>query len=191
VRQIFPFSSIRTVTVGFGFAPNLLTPPIARRALAGFGDCSPSPPVGTSTPPRERGRTEIRPIRFTHLSPVHATIFATPWACGAGFSAIEPSHQTDAPKIADGCLRLQTACRSSVSRQRTDIQPSRVVRRSCRQGSLESRRVERFPPTLPANFYMQKSHVRSAAMKGRRRHSMAGQPPTTEVATDRPTQPFR
>jgi len=31
-----PFSSIRTVTVGFGIAPNLLTPPIDdRRALAG------------------------------------------------------------------------------------------------------------------------------------------------------------
>jgi len=41
VRQTFPFSSIRTVTVGFGIAPNLLTPPIARRALAGFGDRSP------------------------------------------------------------------------------------------------------------------------------------------------------
>jgi len=49
-----PLSSIRTVTVGFGIAPNLLTPPIDRRALAGLCDLSPSPPVGTSTPPRER-----------------------------------------------------------------------------------------------------------------------------------------
>jgi hypothetical protein len=30
-----PFSSIRTVTVGFGIAPNLLTPLRAKRALAG------------------------------------------------------------------------------------------------------------------------------------------------------------
>src|SRR6516162_1156283 len=75
VRQIFPFSFIRTVTVGFGIAPNLLTPPIARRALAGFGDCSPLPPVGTFTPPREHGRTEIRPTRLTHLSQSNATIF--------------------------------------------------------------------------------------------------------------------
>ena len=67
MRQIFPFSSIRTVTVGFGIAPNLLTPPIARRALAGSGDRSPLPPVGTFTPPRERDRTEIRPKRLTHL----------------------------------------------------------------------------------------------------------------------------
>src|SRR5690348_16866506 len=49
VRQIFPFSSIRTVTVGFGIAPNLLAPPVAPRALAGSGDCSPLPPVGTPT----------------------------------------------------------------------------------------------------------------------------------------------
>ena len=86
VRQIFPFSFIRTVTVGFGIAPNLLTPPIARRALAGFGDCSPSPPVGTFTPPRERGRTEIRPIRFTHFSPSMQRFLPTPWAC-SGVSA--------------------------------------------------------------------------------------------------------
>src|SRR4029077_15406332 len=43
-RHIFPFSSIRTVTVGFGIAPNLLTPPIARRGRPGFGDRSPPPP---------------------------------------------------------------------------------------------------------------------------------------------------
>jgi hypothetical protein len=74
--QIFPFSSIRTVTVGFGIAPNLLTPPIARRALAGFGDRSPLPPVGTFTPPRERGRTEIRPVRLKLVWSSHTTIFA-------------------------------------------------------------------------------------------------------------------
>jgi hypothetical protein len=46
-------SFIRTVTVGFGLAPNLLTPPRhgAGRALAGSCDCSPSPPVGSFTPP--------------------------------------------------------------------------------------------------------------------------------------------
>jgi len=50
--QGIPLSSIRTVTVGFGVAPNLLSPArLARRALAGLGDCSPSPPVGISTPP--------------------------------------------------------------------------------------------------------------------------------------------
>jgi hypothetical protein len=46
-----PFSFIRTVTVGFGFAPNLLTLPVwGRQALAGL--CfSHIPPVGISTPP--------------------------------------------------------------------------------------------------------------------------------------------
>jgi hypothetical protein len=33
--QSVPFSSIRTVTVGFGVAPNLLTPLFVKRALAG------------------------------------------------------------------------------------------------------------------------------------------------------------
>ena len=33
------------------------------------------PPVGTFTPPRERGRTEIRPMRLTHISPSHANDF--------------------------------------------------------------------------------------------------------------------
>lgn len=75
MRQIFPFSSIRTITVGFGIAPNLLTPPIARPALVGFRDHSPLPPVGTFTPPRERGRTEIRPMRLMDLWPSNATNF--------------------------------------------------------------------------------------------------------------------
>ncbi len=35
-----PLSSIRTVTVGFGIAPNLLTPILADRALAGFESLS-------------------------------------------------------------------------------------------------------------------------------------------------------
>src|SRR6516164_3252663 len=34
---------------------------------------------------------------FTHFSPVHATIFANSLGNRVGFSAIEPSHQTDAP----------------------------------------------------------------------------------------------
>jgi hypothetical protein len=50
-------SFIRTLTVGFGFTPNLLTPEprggeanVATRALAGsHATCI--PPVGTSTPP--------------------------------------------------------------------------------------------------------------------------------------------
>jgi hypothetical protein len=65
------------MTVGFGIAPNLLTPPIARQALAGFGDRSPLPPVGTFTPPRERGRRELRPTQLTHLWPIHATHLLT------------------------------------------------------------------------------------------------------------------
>jgi hypothetical protein len=46
-------SFIRTVTVGFGLTPNLLTPPQREpgQALAGSCDCSPSPPVGISAPP--------------------------------------------------------------------------------------------------------------------------------------------
>jgi len=35
-RRPCPLSSIRTVTVGFGITPNLLTPVHADRALAGF-----------------------------------------------------------------------------------------------------------------------------------------------------------
>ena len=47
-----PFSFIRTVTVGFGFAPNLLTlPALGRQALAGSCDLLQLPPVGTYTPP--------------------------------------------------------------------------------------------------------------------------------------------
>src|SRR5262245_15467347 len=51
-RRVVPFSFIRTVTVGLGFTPSLLTPPRGfRRALAGSCDLSQLPPVGTSTPP--------------------------------------------------------------------------------------------------------------------------------------------
>jgi hypothetical protein len=47
-----PFSFIRTLTVGFGIAPNLLTlPPLrGKKALAGLGE-GPLPPVGNFTPP--------------------------------------------------------------------------------------------------------------------------------------------
>jgi hypothetical protein len=37
VRLSRPFSFIRTMTVGFGITPNLLTLPLARKALAGLG----------------------------------------------------------------------------------------------------------------------------------------------------------
>src|SRR5690348_13624305 len=57
---IFPFSSIRTVTVGFGIAPNLLTPPIARRALAGFGDHAPFT-AGGDFHPAPRTRSDRNP----------------------------------------------------------------------------------------------------------------------------------
>jgi hypothetical protein len=60
VRQIFPFSSIRTLTVGFGIAPNLLTPPTARRALAGFGDRSPFT-AGGDFHPAPRTRSDRNP----------------------------------------------------------------------------------------------------------------------------------
>ena len=46
-----PFSFIRTVTVGFGVAPNLLTlSPFREEGARGLG-LSPLPPVGTFTPP--------------------------------------------------------------------------------------------------------------------------------------------
>jgi hypothetical protein len=37
MRLSRPFSFIRTLTVGFGIAPNLLTLPPGRKALAGLG----------------------------------------------------------------------------------------------------------------------------------------------------------
>jgi hypothetical protein len=37
VRLSRPFSFIRTLTVGFGIAPNLLALPVGRKALAGLG----------------------------------------------------------------------------------------------------------------------------------------------------------
>jgi len=38
MRRPRPFSFIRTFTVGFGIAPNLLALPVGRKALAGLGD---------------------------------------------------------------------------------------------------------------------------------------------------------
>src|SRR5690606_1490690 len=49
-RQGIPLSLIRTVTVGSGISPDLLTLPKATGAR-GLGPCRPSPPVGSSTPP--------------------------------------------------------------------------------------------------------------------------------------------
>ena len=50
-----PFSSIRTMTVGFGMTPNLLTPPMTSAGARGLMRAlAQSPPVGISTPPRER-----------------------------------------------------------------------------------------------------------------------------------------
>ena len=63
----------------------------------------------------------------------------------------------------DGLLTARP-CRSSVSRQRTGIHPLEPFAAVVARAGFGSRRAERFPPTLPANFYMQKSHVRSAAM---------------------------
>jgi len=37
MRLSRPFSFIRTLTVGFGIAPNLLTHPPGKKALAGLG----------------------------------------------------------------------------------------------------------------------------------------------------------
>src|SRR5262245_31469367 len=59
-RRSIALSFIRTVTVGPGIAPDLLTPPLKRVAGArGLGrrDCTPLPPVGSSTPPWERTGT--------------------------------------------------------------------------------------------------------------------------------------
>jgi hypothetical protein len=55
-RPSRPFSFIRTLTVGFGIAPNLLTLLVKEKALAGLSldrllDVRRSPPVGTFTPP--------------------------------------------------------------------------------------------------------------------------------------------
>ncbi len=51
VRNVFPSSFIRTVTVGSGLGPDLLTLPFDRQALAGSVPCSTLPPVGIFTPP--------------------------------------------------------------------------------------------------------------------------------------------
>jgi len=57
MRRLRPFSFIRTLTVGFGIAPNLLTLlpqgdfKGGNKALAGLGLIQPLPPVGTFTPP--------------------------------------------------------------------------------------------------------------------------------------------
>ena len=54
-RFATPFSSIRTLTVGFGVSPNLLTPSDGTpRGARGLERQALSPPVGTFTPPRER-----------------------------------------------------------------------------------------------------------------------------------------
>jgi len=62
VRHIFPLSSIRTVTVGFGIAPNLPTPPVARRALAGFGELL-AITAGGEFPPAPRTRSDRNPTK--------------------------------------------------------------------------------------------------------------------------------
>lgn len=51
VKRRKPFSFIRTLTVGFGFTPNLLTLPLFREEGARGLGLSPLPPVGTFTPP--------------------------------------------------------------------------------------------------------------------------------------------
>jgi hypothetical protein len=50
-RALSPFSLIRTVTVGSGVTPDLLTLPRSEKALAGFETWASLPPVGTFTPP--------------------------------------------------------------------------------------------------------------------------------------------
>ena len=42
---------IRTLTVGPGITPGLLTLPLNRQALAGYLHCAKLPPVGNYTPP--------------------------------------------------------------------------------------------------------------------------------------------
>jgi hypothetical protein len=46
-----PFSFIRTLTVGFGIAPNLLTLLRGEEGARGLGLLHPLPPVGIFTPP--------------------------------------------------------------------------------------------------------------------------------------------
>ncbi len=76
-----PFSSIRTVTVGFGVAPNLLTLPLGtagarglmrRNAITAGGDFHPAPRTfvarGAGTTPRSVGRTQgICNFRFVRV----------------------------------------------------------------------------------------------------------------------------
>lgn len=50
-RRVFPSSFIRTMTVGSGMGPDLLTLPGDRQALAGSASEDALPPVGISTPP--------------------------------------------------------------------------------------------------------------------------------------------
>ncbi len=49
--RVFPSSFIRTMTVGSGIEPDLLTLPGNRQALAGSAPEGTLPPVGISTPP--------------------------------------------------------------------------------------------------------------------------------------------
>src|SRR5260370_1970419 len=51
MRLSRPFSFIRTLTVGFGIAPNLLTLPLGEGRRSRAWATSPLPPVGSFTPP--------------------------------------------------------------------------------------------------------------------------------------------
>ncbi len=56
-ETVIPFSLIRTLTVGAGFTPALLTPPLADTPVDGRSRAHARvhiPPVGNFTPPRER-----------------------------------------------------------------------------------------------------------------------------------------
>src|SRR6266481_2476179 len=63
-----PFSFIRTFTVGFGIAPNLLALPVGRKALAGLGDLAFTaggefhPALRTFDPPGMSGLLELWPM---------------------------------------------------------------------------------------------------------------------------------
>src|SRR6266446_10252802 len=61
LRQSFPLSSIRTVTVGFGFTPNLLTLPNPGRRSRALAIARHHRRWGLSPRPENVGRTTARP----------------------------------------------------------------------------------------------------------------------------------
>jgi hypothetical protein len=98
LRLSQPFSFIRTLTVGFGITPNLLTlvPKGGKKALAGLGFVHPYRRWGLSPRPENIGRPVERPVddygewrvRQQGLNPGES-------ACPHAFGATARSHSSD------------------------------------------------------------------------------------------------